>query len=79
MIAFIGTPPSAARPIIAVFQSVPRWRDHLLFYEYFHGDTGAGFGASHQTGGTGLVTKLLDQTAGPPQTTENRWLAAWQV
>jgi len=67
MIAFIGTPPSAARPIIAVFQSVPRWRDHLLFYEYFHGDTGAGLGASHQTGWTGLVTKLLDQTAGPPQ------------
>ena len=33
----------------------PDWRDHLLFYEYFHGDNGAGLGASHQTGWTGLV------------------------
>jgi hypothetical protein len=37
------------------------WRDHLLFYEYFHGDTGAGLGASHQTGWTGLVAKLIQQ------------------
>src|SRR5262245_15737721 len=37
------------------FQSDPHWRDHLLFYEYFHGDNGAGLGASHQTGWTGLV------------------------
>src|SRR5262249_4475940 len=37
------------------FQSDPHWRDHLLFYEYFHGDNGAGVGASHQTGWTGLV------------------------
>ena len=37
------------------FQSDPHWRDHLLFYEYFHGDNGAGPGASHQTGWTGLV------------------------
>jgi len=42
-------------------QSDPNWRDHLLFYEYFHGDTGAGLGASHQTGWTGLVAKLLEQ------------------
>jgi hypothetical protein len=41
------------------FQSDPHWRDHILFYEYFHGDTGAGLGASHQTGWTGLVAKLL--------------------
>jgi len=34
----------------------------ILFYEYFHGDTGAGLGASHQTGWTGLVSKLLEQT-----------------
>jgi len=39
------------------FQSAPHWRDHILFYEYFHGDSGAGLGASHQTGWTGLVAK----------------------
>ena len=37
----------------------PAWRDHLLFYEYFHGDTGAGLGASHQTGWTALVADLI--------------------
>ena len=41
------------------FQSDPHWRDHILFYEYFHGDTGAGLGASHQTGWTGLVAKTI--------------------
>jgi hypothetical protein len=44
------------------FQEDPHWRDLLLFYEYFHGDTGAGIGASHQTGWTGLVAKLLQQS-----------------
>ena len=44
------------------FQQDPHWRDHLLFHEYFHGDTGMGLGASHQTGWTGLVAKLLDQS-----------------
>jgi hypothetical protein len=44
------------------FQEDPRWRDHLLFYEYFNGDDGAGLGASHQTGWTGLVAKLLQQS-----------------
>jgi hypothetical protein len=43
------------------FQTDPHWRDLLLFYEYFHGDNGAGIGASHQTGWTGLVAKLLQQ------------------
>jgi hypothetical protein len=42
------------------FQSDPYWRDHLLFYEYFHGDNGAGIGASHQTGWTGLVAPLIE-------------------
>jgi hypothetical protein len=42
------------------FQSDPHWRDHLLFYEYFHGDNGAGLGASHQTGWTGLVAKMIE-------------------
>ncbi len=44
------------------FQTDPHWRDYVLFYEYFHGDTGAGVGASHQTGWTGLVAKLLQQS-----------------
>jgi hypothetical protein len=42
------------------FQNDPYWRDCLLFYEYFHGDNGAGLGASHQTGWTGLVAKLIE-------------------
>jgi hypothetical protein len=41
------------------FQNDPHWRDHLLFYEYFHGDNGAGLGASHQTGWTGTVARLI--------------------
>ena len=41
------------------FQSDPHWRDYILFYEYFHGDNGAGIGASHQTGWTGLIAALL--------------------
>jgi hypothetical protein len=44
------------------FQRDPHWRDYVLFYEYFHGDNGAGIGASHQTGWTGLVAKLLQQS-----------------
>ena len=47
----------------ALFQTDPRWRDHILFHEYFHGDTGEGLGASHQTGWTGLIAKLIDQLA----------------
>jgi hypothetical protein len=41
-------------------QSDPHWRDHVLFYEYFHGDNGAGLGASHQTGWTGVVANLIE-------------------
>jgi hypothetical protein len=41
------------------FQSDPNWRDYILFYEYFHADNGAGLGASHQTGWTGVVAKLI--------------------
>jgi hypothetical protein len=44
----------------AKFQNDPHWRDLILFYEYFHGENGAGLGASHQTGWTGLVAPLLD-------------------
>ncbi|MGB8494294.1 MAG: hypothetical protein WCE53_07855 [Candidatus Acidiferrum sp.] len=45
-----------------LFNKDPHWRDLVLFYEYFHGDNGAGMGASHQTGWTGLVAKLLEQS-----------------
>ncbi|HEX6035216.1 MAG TPA: hypothetical protein VFY83_12305, partial [Anaerolineales bacterium] len=44
-----------------IFQNDPHWRDYIPFYEYFHGDNGAGVGASHQTGWTGLVAKLIQQ------------------
>jgi hypothetical protein len=53
------------RPVFGTvekFQRHPHWRDCLPFHEYFHGDTGAGLGASHQTGWTGLVAKLLQQS-----------------
>ena len=42
------------------FQTDPHWKDYLLFYEYFHGDNGAGLGANHQTGWTGMVAKLIE-------------------
>jgi hypothetical protein len=45
----------------AVFQNDPQFRDLLLFHEYFHGDDGRGLGASHQTGWTGLIAKLIQQ------------------
>ncbi len=54
---------SGQRPIFGgseKFQRDPYWRDHLLFYEYFYGDNGAGLGASHQTGCTGIVAGLID-------------------
>ena len=43
------------------FQEDPNWRDYILFYEYYHGDNGAGIGASHQTGWSGLVASLIDE------------------
>jgi hypothetical protein len=57
--------PQGRRPVFGgstKFQTDPHFRDHLLFYEYFHGDNGAGLGASHQTGWTALVAKLLQQS-----------------
>lgn len=54
---------SGRRPVYGgttKFQNDPYWRDLILFYEYFHGDNGAGLGASHQTGWTGLIAILLD-------------------
>ena len=57
------------------FQSNPAWRDNVLFYEFFHGDTGAGLGASHQTGWTGLVATLIGQL-GAARSLEGRVPAA---
>ena len=50
------------RPVfggVDLFQNDPHWKDYLLFYEYFHGDNGAGIGASHQTGWTGVIARTL--------------------
>jgi Glycosyl hydrolase family 63 C-terminal domain len=55
------------RPVFGTnttFQNDPHWRDHIPFYEYFHGDTGAGLGASHQTGWTAVVANLLERVRG---------------
>ncbi len=54
--------PDGTRPVFGEYripQQDPAWRDLILFHEYFHGDTGAGLGASHQTGWTGLVANLI--------------------
>ena len=58
--------PSGKRPVyggIEQFQNDPYWRDYILFYEYFNGDDGAGLGASHQTGWTGLVAYMIQLAA----------------
>jgi hypothetical protein len=65
--------PSGRRPVFGgakKFQEDPHWRDHLLFYEYFHGDNGAGLGASHQTGWTGIIARSIHlfATMEPEQT-----------
>jgi hypothetical protein len=49
---------------IEIYRNDPHWRDLVLFHEYFHGDTGKGLGASHQTGWTGLIAKLLAEKSG---------------
>ena len=59
--------PEGGRPLYGArekFQIDPYWRDHLIFPEYFHGDTGAAVGASHQTGWTGLVAVLIQLRGG---------------
>jgi hypothetical protein len=61
--------PQGTRPVFggtSRFQTDPHWRDNILFYEYFHGDIGAGIGASHQTGWSGLVAVLIECTAEAP-------------
>ena len=57
---------SGRRPVYGgteKFQSDPHWKDYILFFEYFHGDNGAGIGASHQTGWTGCIAPLINMFA----------------
>ena len=64
LIAIFTRDASGRRPEygnITKFQEDPHWRDYITFHEYFHGDTGVGLGASHQTGWTGLVASLIDE------------------
>ena len=64
LIAVFARDETGRRPVFggsATFQDDPFWRDHILFYEYFQGDDGAGLGASHQTGWTALVASLIDE------------------
>jgi hypothetical protein len=62
------------------FQDDPHWRDCILFYEYFHGDDGAGLGASHQTGWTGIIARSfhLFATLTPEQALQSGKLAAFE-
>ena len=62
------------------FQEDPHWRDYPLFYEYFHGDTGAGVGASHQTGWTGAVARIMQTfAASDARTLLERDKGEWKV
>ncbi len=77
---FLQTP-TGRRPVYGdteKFQKDPHWRDLILFYEYFHGDNGAGIGASHQTGWTGLVARYLVGQAlmDPDEVLEKTYLSA---
>ncbi len=72
MIRIFTRDENGRRPVygsIAKFQDDPHWRDLILFHEYFHADSGAGLGASHQTGWTGLVASLIDEWRRLPQPT----------
>ena len=67
LISIFLTDQAGRRPVYGGterFQTDPHWRDYVLFYEYFHGDNGAGLGASHQSGWTSLVAKLIQQSGG---------------
>ncbi|KYC43302.1 glucosidase [Scytonema hofmannii PCC 7110] len=66
LIAIFQQDTTGRRPVyggLEIFQSDPHWRNYILFHEYFHGDNGAGIGASHQTGWTGLVASMILQNA----------------
>jgi hypothetical protein len=63
----------------ALLREDPRWRDEILFHEYFNGDTGEGLGASHQTGWTALVAKLLQQLADYGEAAQPRLAADFEI
>ena len=76
--------PDGRRPVFGgadKFQTDPYWQDHLLFYEYFHGDNGAGLGASHQTGWTGVIARIMHlfATLSPEQLHEGGKQAAFRA
>jgi hypothetical protein len=65
LMSIFGEDENGKRPVFgsdSIFNNDPHWRNMILFYEYFHGDNGAGLGASHQTGWTGLIAKLIQQS-----------------
>ena len=69
---------SGRRPVFGpngLFQSDPNWRDLIPFYEYFHGDTGRGVGASHQTGWTAVVACMIHELSETGDQVENDELA----
>jgi hypothetical protein len=62
LVSIFTAGPDGRRPVYGGterFQTDPNWKDLILFHEYFHGDNGAGLGASHQTGWTGLVARII--------------------
>ena len=59
-----GTAAARSSATVETFQADPHFRDYVPFHEYFHGDTGRGLGASHQTGWTGLIAKLIQPRRG---------------
>jgi hypothetical protein len=66
LVAIFERDPAGRRAVFGgseTFQTDPQWRDHLLFYEYFHGENGAGIGASHQTGWTGVIARIIQLMA----------------
>jgi hypothetical protein len=68
LVALFADHGSGRRPVFGDdvrLQDDPDWHDQLLFYEYFHGDTGTGLGASHQTGWTALVADLITSRRSP--------------
>jgi hypothetical protein len=82
MIGIFRRNENGCRPVFGgstKFQEDPNWRDHVLFYEYFHGDEGAGLGASHQTGWTGLVASLIDEIKRTHHHTETEVLETMNV
>jgi hypothetical protein len=69
------------RPVfgdVALFQTDPNWHDLIPFHEYFNGDTGAAVGASHQTGWTALVAKLIQQSGEPNESDRSHSRTAQQ-